>query len=182
LREAQPVLAAALLIGKLAELGDDRVATLVESGELFMGLKLAGPGSRRGAAESGDGRHEPWGVLRDEFDDFAVEMERAIADGGDEGAIRIRRDGSKLSELEVSGAELLPEVDDLVRVSAIDSEVTGTEVAPARRLAKIRARSAEAMEASGLGGGTAAGDEAECVRLAEDGTEVQRGGGIGFRG
>lgn len=45
-----------------------------------------------------------------------------------------------------------------------------------------RARLAEAMEAGGLGGGTAAGDEAEGVRLAEDGAGVERAGGIGCVG
>lgn len=132
-RELQPVLAAALLAGELLELGDDGVAALVEGGELLMRLKLAtGLGRGDGTAESRDGRGEPDGVFRRELDDFAIEMERAIVDGGDEGAVSIRRDGGKLCELEVSGAELLPEADDLVGVSAVDSEVTGTEVAPAR--------------------------------------------------
>ncbi len=43
-------------------------------------------------------------------------------------------------------------------------------------------RLAQAMEASGLAGQTAAGDEAEGVGLAQSGTEAERAGWVGFRG
>ncbi len=82
----------------------------------------------------------------------------------------------------ISGAELLPEADDLVRVSAVDSEVAGTEVSPATGDAAKLARRAKGMEASGLGGGTVAGNEAERLRLAKDGTEFERVGGSGCVG
>ena len=41
-------------------------------------------------------------------------------------------------------------------------------------------RLAQAMEASGLAGQTAAGDEAEGVGLAQSGTEAERAGGSGL--
>ena len=183
LGELQPVLAAALAFGELPKLGDDRVASLVEGGELFVRLKLAaGLGSRGGAAELGDGGGEAGGVFRDEFDDFAVEMERATADGGDQGAVEVRGDAGELGEFEVGRAKLVPEADDLVRVSAVDSEVAGTEIAPAGGYASELAGLAQAMETSGLSGGAAAGDEAERPGLPECGAEVQRAGNRGFMG
>lgn len=164
------------------ELGDERGRTLIESGELFVRGKLARRFGRRGAsAEAGDGSGQEAGVFRDQLDDFAVAVERAIVDGGSESAVGVGGDAGELGELEVGGAELLPQADDSVGVSAVDSEVLGAELAPARGDELKLVGLAQAMKAGSLGGGTAAGHEIEGLALAEDGTQVQQVGDVRCR-
>lgn len=175
--ELEPVLAAAFFAGEFPQLGDQGDGALVESRETLVGSELANRfrwGS--GAAEPGDGGGKAARVLGEEFDDFAVEVERAVMDGGGKGAVSVRGNAGQLSDLEVGGAELFPQADDLVRVSAIDSEVRGTEFAPARGDELKPVRLAQTVEAGGLGRGAAASHQAEGVALAENRTQVQRGG------
>src|ERR1017187_8091450 len=150
--ELEPVLAAAFLVGEFLKLGGERDTTFVESGELFVGSELGSwSGRGSGAAERGDGSGQPAGVFRDHFDHFAVEVKGALADGGSKSAVSGGGNGRQLGELEIGGAELLPQTDDLVGVSAVDAEVAGTEFAPAGGDELKLVGLAQAVEAGGLG-------------------------------
>ncbi|MGO9231773.1 MAG: hypothetical protein ACLQKA_21485, partial [Bryobacteraceae bacterium] len=101
-------------------------------------------------------------------------------DEGGEGAVGVRADAGQLGEFEVGGAELIPELDDLVGIAAIDAEVERAELTPAGGDALEPGGVTDVMEGCGLGGGTASGDGTEGLALAEERGEIEADGLIGL--
>src|SRR5689334_3118705 len=90
-------------------------------------------------------------------------MDLAVLAGGDAG---------KLRQLEVSGAELVEQSDDAVRVAAADSYVVSAEGLPGGGERKIELVNADFTERDGVAGGATSGDGAECAACAESHADV----------
>jgi hypothetical protein len=157
---------------EIDELPDDEAAAGGEIGEAGAG----GLGSARRAGCAGehaiDGFDEFGGVIRDEADGLAIDVETVLLNGGLDGRELAGGDSGKFGELEEDGSEAIEEGDEAIGVAAAAAEVGGTEGAPGGGDGAVEFFVTDAAEGLRVGGGAASADGGEGASLTEDATEV----------
>jgi hypothetical protein len=184
-----------------AELGGDfkdELATFAVAAGFIEGDELVG-GSTGAAGDGGDagvhgdgggGTARRWGeepidriaefgsVFGDEADDFAIDHETVLADGGFDVEVLAWGNTDELGEFEVYGAEAVEEGDEVVGVAAAETEVLIAELAPRVGEGLVELVFADAANELDLGGGTASADGGEGTAFAEQDAEFEDGEGI----